>query len=81
MLPLTFADPNDYDKINSEDRITLEISGDKFQEGKPVTLIAKSKEGKKTEIKLEHTFNEQHIRWFKAGSALNLIAQAQKTKV
>jgi aconitate hydratase len=36
--------------------------------------------GKKTEIKLNHTFNKEQIGWFKAGSALNLIAQAQKNK-
>jgi aconitate hydratase len=78
MLPLTFADPKDYDKISPEDRVTLLVSGDKVQEGKQVTMQIKKKNGEKLDIKLNHTFNKEQIEWFKAGSALNLIAGQQK---
>jgi aconitate hydratase len=80
MLPLTFANPSDYDTIESNDRITLQVSGNQLQEGKPVTMIVTKQNGQKSEIKLNHTFNKEQIEWFKAGSALNLIAQQQKQK-
>jgi aconitate hydratase len=80
MLPLTFADPKDYDKIDPSDRVALLVSGDKVQEGKPVTLVVDKNNGSKVEIKLNHTFNKEQIEWFKAGSALNLIAKQQQKK-
>ena len=37
-------------------------------------MTAKHSNGKSDTILLNHTFNEQQIGWFNAGSALNLIA-------
>jgi len=76
MLPLTFANPADYDKIAPEDRVTLKIKD--LAPGKPVDMIVKKSTGETLTIPLNHTFNEAQIGWFKAGSALNLIAQQQK---
>ena len=73
MLPLTFAKPDDYDKIKEDDRFNLELS--KFEPGKQLKLIVKHSDGATEEIMLNHTFNSQQIDWFKAGSALNLIAK------
>jgi aconitate hydratase len=77
MLALTFANKEDYDKIQEDD--TIDITGlTSFAEGKPLTLVLNHKDGKKDEIKVNHTYNAQQIEWFKAGSALNIIKKQQK---
>jgi len=75
MLPFTFANPSDYDKIKEDDRVTLKVS--ELTPEKPVKMILKHKDGTSEEIVLNHSFNEAQIKWFKAGSALNLIAASQ----
>ncbi len=76
MLPLTFADPNDYDKIKEDDRVDLLVT--QLEVGEPLKMIVKHSNGSKDEIMLNHTMNETQIQWFKAGSALNLIAEKNK---
>lgn len=76
MLPLTFADPKDYDKIKEDDKVDLLISS--LAPEKQVKMIVKHKDGSKDEIMLNQSFNAAQIEWFKAGSALNLIASKQK---
>lgn len=76
MLPLTFADPKDYDKINEDDKVDLLIAS--LAPEKQVKMIIKHKDGSKDEVMLNQTFNAAQIEWFKAGSALNLIASKQK---
>lgn len=72
MLGLTFADKEDYDKIQEDD--TFDILGlTTFTPGKPLTVVAHHKDGSKDEITVNHTYNEQQIQWFKAGGALNVI--------
>lgn len=73
MLPLVFSDPADYDKISSDDRISLVGLAD-LTPGKPVTMkVAKADGSEDVTISLSHTFNSEQIEWFKAGSALNKI--------
>jgi aconitate hydratase len=73
MLPLTFADPADYDKIREGDRVS--ITGlDGFLPGVPLRMVVHHADGTEEESLLNHSFNENQIGWFKAGSALNLIA-------
>ncbi|KAI8066324.1 aconitate hydratase [Gongronella butleri] len=74
MLPLTFANPADYDKIQPSDKMDI-LGLTDFQEGKPLTLRAKHADGTSDDITLNHTFNPGQIEWFKAGSALNLMRQ------
>jgi aconitate hydratase len=74
VLPLTFADPADYDKIQEDDRLSI-IGLKELAPGKPLKLIIKHKDGSTDEAILNHTLNENQIEWFKAGSALNLIAK------
>ncbi len=76
MLPLTFADPKDYDKIQEDDKVDILIST--LAPEKQVKMIVKHKDGSKDEVMLNQTFNAAQIEWFKAGSALNLIASKQK---
>ncbi|CAL4141938.1 unnamed protein product [Meganyctiphanes norvegica] len=74
MLPLTFADPADYDKITSEDKISLlNLKG--LAPGETVTMVAKHPDGSSDSITLNHSCNEQQIAWFKAGSALNRMKE------
>ncbi|KAG8709561.1 Aconitate hydratase mitochondrial [Ceratobasidium sp. 395] len=77
MLALTFVDPSDYDKIQPEDRV--DITGlESFAPGKNLGLVAHHKDGSVDEFELAHSFNEGQIEWFKAGSALNLMAKKAK---
>ncbi|KAJ4388166.1 Aconitate hydratase mitochondrial [Gnomoniopsis smithogilvyi] len=74
MLPLTFIDPADYDKIPTDAKVDIKCT--ELEPGKPITLVVKPKDGKPFEIKLAHTFNAGQIEWFKNGSALNTMAKA-----
>ena len=73
MLPLTFASPNDYDKIQEDDKLSL-VGLNEFAPEKQLKLIVKHSDGTVEEIWLNHSFNAGQIEWFKAGGALNLIA-------
>lgn len=72
MLALTFAHKEDYDKIQEDDSIEIKGLTD-FAPGKQLTMVLTHADGKTDKIKLNHTYNQQQIEWFKAGSALNLI--------
>lgn len=72
MLALTFANPSDYDLIHENDSIDI-LGLTEFAPGKPLTVVLNHADGSKDEIKVNHTYNEGQIEWFKAGSALNLI--------
>jgi aconitate hydratase len=77
VLPLAFADPNDYDKIREDDRIDLSEIGD-LAPNAPVMMRVRHSDGTSDFAELQHTMNEEQIAWFKAGSALNLLAQKTK---
>jgi aconitate hydratase len=69
-----FATFLDYDKINPGDRISLRgLSG--FAPGKQLDAVIKHSAGGETKIKLNHSFNDLQIKWFKAGSALNYMKE------
>ena len=74
MLGITFAAEADYDKVREDDTIDI-IDLKDFAPGRPLTLVLNHADGSKDEIKANHTYNENQIEWFKAGSALNLIKQ------
>lgn len=78
MLPLTFEDPADYDRISGSDKISI-LGLKDFQPGKPLTVRVKKADGTSFDIKVKHTFNEDQIAWFKAGSALNRMAEVTKS--
>jgi len=72
MLGITFANKADYDKIKEGD--TFDIIGLKeFAPGNQLTVILHHADGTKDEFPVNHTYNQNQIDWFKAGSALNLI--------
>jgi aconitate hydratase len=72
MLALTFANKEDYDKVQEDD--SIDITGLKtFTPGQPLKMVLNHKDGSKDEITLNHTYNEPQIAWFRAGGALNVI--------
>ncbi|MGY5354367.1 aconitate hydratase [Wenyingzhuangia sp. IMCC45467] len=72
MLGLTFANEGDYDLIQEDDTFTF-IDLDAFAPGKQLSLEISHTDGSKDVIKLDHTYNDSQIAWYKEGSALNLI--------
>lgn len=77
MLALTFANEADYDKIQEDDTINF-LDLTEFAPGKPLHLEFVHSDGSKDIIVANHTYNDSQIEWFKAGSALNLIAANAK---
>lgn len=72
MLAITFADKQDYDKIQEDDSIDI-IGLTHFTPGDQLTVVLNHKNGSKEEIKVNQSYNEQQIVWFRAGGALNVI--------
>lgn len=72
MLALTFANKEDYDKVQEDDRIDIE-GLTSFEPGTALTVVLNHKDGSTDRIAVNHTYNEQQIEWFKAGGALNII--------
>lgn len=78
MLGLTFANEDDYEKIQEDDTFNF-VDLEYFAPGQPLKLEVIHSDGSRDEIELNHTYNESQIEWFKAGSALNLIKQMENT--
>tara|TARA_B100001109_G_C18845973_1_gene466828 strand:- start:742 stop:1995 length:1254 start_codon:yes stop_codon:yes gene_type:complete len=74
IIPLLFKDKSDYDKIESKDTIST-INLKDFDNKTNLKLSLNKPDGSSTIIETLHTFSENQIGWFKAGSALNLIAK------
>ena len=72
VLALTFSNPNDYDKILEDDKISL-INLNELEPQKQVKCIISHNSGNKEEILLNHSYNKSQIDWFKFGSALNVL--------
>jgi aconitate hydratase len=73
ILALTFANPADYDKVRVDDRVDV-VGLDQLAPGRPVTVVLHHADGTSEEIETHHTLSDEHIDWFRAGSALNLLA-------
>ena len=77
MLALTFANPSDYNKILENDTIDF-VDLDQFAPDTPLTLKLNHADGSNETIKANHSYNQNQIHWFKAGSALNMIRAQNK---
>ncbi|KAJ2926438.1 hypothetical protein H1R20_g10656, partial [Candolleomyces eurysporus] len=73
ILPLTFVEPTDYDKVSPNDKVDI-VGLDTFAPGKSLTLVAKHEGSTKDSIPLAHTLNEIWIEWFKPKPLLYLSA-------
>ena len=72
VLPLTFVDPADYDKVGEDDRISI-VGLDRLAPDEPVTCVVQRPDGSTVDFATSHTLSLDQIEWFEAGSALNLI--------
>lgn len=72
VLALTFVQAMDYDKIQEKDLLSIRgLQG--LAPGKNLVLEAKHADGSVDLIEVKHTYNTEQLKWFRAGSALNLI--------
>jgi aconitate hydratase len=72
LLPLTFANADDYEKVRSGDRVSIRgLKG--LAPGKDVDLVLHHADGSTETITAKHSMTSEQIEWFKAGSALNLL--------
>lgn len=72
MLALTFANKEDYEKVQEDDVIDI-LGLTNFAVDTPLKVVLSHSNGTKDEIEVIHTYNEPQIEWFKAGGALNVI--------
>jgi aconitate hydratase len=79
MLPLTFVNASDYDKVREDDRISI-LGLQTFAPGVQLTMVLKHSDGTVDEVWLNHSFNQNQLAWFRAGGALNLIAEGLRRK-
>jgi aconitate hydratase len=77
VLALTFSDNNDYNKIREGDKISI-LGLKNLKEGSPVLCRLQHCDGKNEELKLIHSYSAAQIKWFYAGSALNIIRTRKK---
>ncbi len=71
LVPLTFADPATYDAIGEDDRI--DVLGLPPVPGQPVRCRIAKPDGTTVDFECTHTFSDEQVEWFIAGSALNIV--------
>ncbi|MDE1724635.1 MAG: aconitate hydratase [Thaumarchaeota archaeon] len=76
VLALTFVNSSDYDKIQESDKISI-LGLSNMQPGQNIKCVLHHKDGTKDEIALKHSYNDFQIKWFKAGSALNILREKE----
>jgi aconitate hydratase len=74
LLPLTFADPATYDSIGENDRISV-LGLASLAADVPVGCRVTRLDGSHLDFNCTHTFSSEHLEWFRAGNALNVIRQ------
>ena len=76
VLPLTFADPADFERVREGDRISL-LGLAALAPGRPVPMVLHHADGGEDKVELRHSLTDEQIGWFKAGSALNVLRRAR----
>jgi aconitate hydratase len=76
VLPLTFADPADYEWVRETDRVSVKGLAE-LAPGREIQVIFHHEDGSAEVAAVRHTFSEEQIQWFRAGSALNLLRAAR----
>ena len=72
ILPLVFADPEDYERIRRDDRLSFPDL-DKLAPEWAVTVTLNHADGTSECFAATHSLTREQIDWIRAGSALNLI--------
>jgi aconitate hydratase len=79
LLPLTFSNPDDYERIEPDDRIDV-LCAD-LEVGKPVLLKVHGAGGSVYDVETTHTLSRSQIEWFRDGSVMNTMGrQAEAAK-
>lgn len=79
ILPLTFADRADYDKVAKGDRISF-LGLKDLKAGQPVQAVVKKADGTEVTLTLNHSLSDEQVNWFKAGSAMNAVNRPELLK-
>ena len=79
MLALTLSDPGTYDAIDEQDRVSI-LGLAELAPDRPVSCRLHKPDGATVDFTCTHTMAPEHIQWFKAGSALNLIRARQRAE-
>ena len=74
VLALTFDNPDDYDRIQATDSLSVRASA--IAPGKALTVVLHHADGSQESIVANHTYNEQQIKWLRAGSALAALSHS-----
>jgi aconitate hydratase len=77
IIPLTFIDPADYSRVQTDDLIMLRGLKE-LAPGSTVTMTLQHSDGSEESVLLQHSLSDVQIEWFRAGSALNVIASQIK---
>ncbi|MHB1949851.1 MAG: aconitate hydratase [Acidiferrobacteraceae bacterium] len=72
ILPLVFAEPSDYDRLQVSDRLSLPDLGS-LAPGRPVRISVWRGRDPVFDLIAHHSLTAEQIGWFWAGSALNRI--------
>ena len=72
ILALTFSNPLDYERVLVDDSVDI-VGLDQLAPGAPVRVLLHHANGHTDEIQTTHTMSDEHIEWFRAGSALNVL--------
>jgi aconitate hydratase len=72
MLAITFTDAADYDKVRETDRIDV-LGLSVFSPEQTLHVFLHHEDGTSDQFRVVHTYNQEQIDWFKAGSALNKL--------
>jgi aconitate hydratase A / 2-methylisocitrate dehydratase len=77
ILPLTFNDPAQFDMVRADDRVSVVgLAG--LAPGKDVTVVVHHAGGGEERLAVKHTLNGEQVKWFQAGSALNILRRHAK---
>ena len=76
VLPLTFVDPSTYDQIEEDDRVSV-LGLANLSPGADVRCVLTKSDGRRVEFSARHSFSDEQLHWFRAGSALNVIRNAR----
>ncbi len=79
MLALSFRDPDDYERILALDSVDIVGLAD-LAPGQPVRVVVHHADGRVDHVLTTHTMSNEHIDWFQAGSALNALREATRTR-
>ena len=78
VLALTFANAADYEKVQQNDRVAVLGLAD-LAPGTPLRVRLTHDDGTDDEFEVNHTLSATQIGWFRAGSALNAMAQSDSS--